>query len=192
MTTRPTADASGRRAWIAAGLVIAAFASYGAVRSASASAEDDGVVVTGEFRADGTCSAAVDGQPISGDTSIVTHEVYTPPHGVPPGYAVDFLQCELSARMPDVGREYRSTIDLSIARKHGSGLPSGGYRVLPESLEQGDTTAAEASLGPLLAGPENTILRGREGNVRIVRVDSSGVVASFRIVAHPYRSRTGS
>jgi hypothetical protein len=192
MTTRPLPDASRRRARIAAGLVIAAFASYGAVRSAAASAEDGGVVVTGEFRADGTCSAAVDGQPVSGDTAIVTHEVYTPQHGVPPGYAIDFLRCELFARMPDVGKEYRSAIDLSIARKWGSGLPSGRYRVLPKSLEQGDSTAAQASLGPLLAGPDDTIFRGREGNVRIVRADSSGVVASFRIVAHPYRSPTGS
>lgn len=203
-----------RRAWLLAGGTVAAFLAlviFGiwndVVRSSKPAAEwrDDAFVLSGEFRADGSCTVLLDGQPLA-DAVATTRTVYDRDAIVgasPTGTEVHDLQCgaprpidsdsiDSDSIAPDpVNPDSMSDAgDFSAwtARAEGGVLAPGRYRVVAEgALESGDSTAFEATLRHPRFAEERAYLVGYQGYVRIIRADTARVVGTFRIVARRKR-----
>lgn len=198
-----------RRAWLLAGGTVAAFLAvviFGiwndVVRPAAPAPEwqDDAFVLSGEFRADGSCTVLLDGQPLAGagGTTRTAYDRGGIVGASPTGTEVHDVQCGAARPLDSESTAPDSTDpdstsgagDFSAwtAQPEGGVLPPGRYRVVAEgALESGDSTAFEATLRHPRFAEERAYLVGYQGYVRIIRADTARVVGTFRIVARRKR-----
>ena len=163
------------------------------VRSTSAvpdpSWEADAFVVSGEFRADGSCSVLLDGHPVAAVDALRTeyehdHATGDDARGAvgAPGAAAT-IAAPFKSGAPFDPRNFWVWGPVPT----GEPLRPGRYRVVEEALEPGDTTAMEwrSSIPASRISRSARTWCGYRGYVRITRVDSPTVVGTFRMVAAP-------
>jgi len=150
--------------------------------------KDDAFEVSGEFRADGSCTVSLDGQPIAGaDTTRTRYEIGSIIGASPEGTVVHVIRCgrpTFSSRDPV---ENAGNFTAWVARPRDGDLAPGRYRVvLDGALESGDSTAFESYFEHARFKAQRAYLVAYQGYVRVTRADSS-VVGSFRTVARRKR-----
>jgi len=148
----------------------------------------DAFVLSGEFRADGSCTVLLDGQPVAAvDTPRTEYEHDGAFNMTPAGLSVHQVSCRI-ARPPQPGAPYDSrSFWVWGPVRTGTPLRPGRYRVVEEALEPGDTTAMEMALFHPRFEAQSAYLVGYRGYVRIAKVDSPTVVGTFRLVARRKR-----
>jgi len=155
--------------------------------------EADAFVVSGEFRADGSCTVLLDGQPVAATATPRTeYEHDMALNMTPAGFSVHQVACGIAGpSRPGAPSDWRSFWVWGPVRT-GTPLRPGRYRVVEEALEPGDTAAMEMALfHPRFdEQPKRSYLVGYRGYVRIVSVDSPTVVGTFRVVARRKRRST--
>jgi hypothetical protein len=148
----------------------------------------DAFVVSGEFRADGSCTVLLDGQPVAAvDTPRTEYEHDRAFNMTPAGLSVHQVACRI-ARPFQTGAPYDSrSFWVWGPVRTGAPLRPGRYRVVEEALEPGDTAAMEMALFHPRFEAQSAYLVGYRGYVRIAKVDSPTVVGTFRLVARRKR-----
>jgi hypothetical protein len=152
--------------------------------------EADAFVVSGEFRADGSCSVLLDGHPVAAvDTPRTEYEHDHATGMTPEGLSVHQVSCHVAAPFKAGAPYDPRSFWVWGPVPTGEPLRPGRYRVVEEALEPGDTTAMEMALfHPRFEDqPKRAYLVGYRGYVRITRVDSPTVVGTFRMVARRKR-----
>jgi hypothetical protein len=187
-----------RRAWLLAGGTTAAFLALviggmwrDVVRPSTPAPEwkEDAFVLSGEFRADGSCTVLLDSQPLAGaDTTRTEYERGGITGMTPDGFDVHQAECG-AVRPLDPDSAWDSGHFLAwTAQPEGRVLAPGRYRVVEDgALESGDSTAFEATLSHPRFEADRSYLAGYQGYVRIIRADTMRVVGSFRVVARRKR-----
>jgi hypothetical protein len=153
----------------------------------------DAFVVSGEFRADGSCTVLLDGQPVAAvDTPRTEYEHDNATGMTPEGLSVHQVSCRVAAPFKAGAPFDPRNFWVWGPVPTGEPLRPGRYRVVEEALEPGDTTAMEAALfHPRFEDqPKRAYLVGYRGYVRITSVDSLTVVGTFRLVARRKRRST--
>lgn len=147
---------------------------------------DDAYVLTGEFRADGSCAVLLDGQPLADVPAPRTRYEVGMVHGAAPeGYDVHRAACAIGGS----GENVVSSGSFWVwgAMRGGQPLRPGRYTVRREALPDGDTAAMEMALFHPRFQEQRASLEGYDGWVEIVRADNSAVAGTFRIVARRNR-----
>lgn len=139
--------------------------------------KNDAFVLEGEFRPDGSCAVRLDGRLISnGDSARTEFDPRSILGAAPEEFDVPQVTCELAAR------EYGYFFVWGPVRA-GEPVRPGRYRIVPDAILEGDTTAWEATLFQQRFSDERAYLVGYDGWVRFVRADSAAVSGAFRVVA---------
>jgi hypothetical protein len=136
----------------------------------------DAFVLEGEFRPDGSCIVLLDGTRISEEGARTEFDAMSIHGAAPEEFDVPQVECPLP-----VGESGQFFVWGPVAK--GKPVPAGRYRVTPDAIPEGDTTAWEAALFQQRFSDQKAHLVGYDGYVRIVRADSTAVTGSFRIVA---------
>jgi len=151
---------------------------------------NDAFVVSGEFRADGSCTVLLDGQPVAATDTPRTEYEHDHASGMTPdGLSVHQVSCRIAAPFKAGAPFDPRNFWVWGPVPTGAPLRPGRYRVVEEALEPGDTTAMEMALfhPRFEAGQPRAYLTGYRGYVRIEKVDSTIAVGTFRIIARRHR-----
>ncbi len=148
------------------------------------------VEITGEFRADGSCSVAVNNSPVfSANDSTRTEYLFHDMGGAPLGYMQNFLSCLPLSQLKDPTLGDPRELFMMFNVVHGKPIPTGNYRV--RRVPDTDHPAADLGLiGGLLYDPRYDTWKngggigGIGGQINLTPV--SGTVAFVRIdTTHP-------
>ena len=195
----PASPRRGRAAaiWAAAAFAVVALTGLGVrgcVRMLDFDRPDpswanDAFVVSGEFRADGSCTVLLDGQPVAAvDTPRTEYEHDNATGMTPQGLSVHEVSCRIATPFKPGAPYDRRNFWVWGPVPTGEPLRPGRYRVVEEALEPGDTTAMEMALfHPRFEADGRAYLTGYRGYVRIQKVDATTAVGTFRIVARRHR-----
>ena len=151
---------------------------------------NDAFVVSGEFRADGSCTVLLDGRPVAAvDTPRTEYEHDNATGMTPDGLSVHQVSCRIAAPFKAGAPLDPRSFWVWGPVRTGAPLRPGHYRVVEEALEPGDTTAMEMALfhPRFEADGMRAYLVGYRGYVRIEKVDSTIAVGTFHVVARRHR-----
>lgn len=151
-------------------------------------------LITGELRADGSCAASVDGDPLftSSDSARGTMTRGSGTNVAPPGHELLELWCSPGdTRASSTGPQGERALLITLYPRPGTALPPGHYPIVREVPTAQETTAAGIAV---FGAPQRTstaghagvaYLAGDSGGVTISRVDGAGITATFSARASP-------